>query len=302
MAGLSIAVRDDGTAMGRGRRRSMGDSKAALFLPAFGLVMAVASIPIAYAFYQSVHASRYLNLGAFVGLSNFERFFARGDGVWHSIVFTIGTVTLAVPLGIAVAVALSRIERGRHVFRTILIVPWLISNVVVAQLWGWLMNPDLGPIGYAVLQLGLRMPNPVNSEFWSMPLLILVNTWTAFPLVMVMSYAALQTVPKETLEAATIDGANTRQQIFLVMLPLIRNTILVAVLLVTINSLNNATLVLVLTGGGPGGATETLALQIFNEGLKFFRMGVAAAGSVVVFVINVVFALVYFRVLEEERG
>lgn len=186
-------------------------------------------------------------------------------------------------------------------FRTLLIIPWLISNVVVAQLWGWLMNPQLGPIGYAAQQLGATMPNPVNSDFWGMPFLVLVNAWTAFPLVMVMIYAALQTVPKETLEAATIDGANTRQQIFLVMLPLIRNTILITVLLTTMNSLNNATLVLVLTGGGPSGATETLALQIFNEGLKFFRMGVAAAGSVVVFAINVIFALVYFRILEEER-
>jgi ABC-type sugar transport system permease subunit len=85
------------------------------------------------------------------------------------------------------------------------------------------------------------------------------------------------------------------------MLPIIRNTILIAVLLTTINSLNNATLVLVLTGGGPGSATETVALQIFNEGFKFFRMGVAAAGSVVVFVLNVIFATIYFRILQEER-
>jgi multiple sugar transport system permease protein len=192
-----------------------------LFLPAFALVMAVACIPIGYAFYQSVHASRFLNIGAFAGIDNFVRFFARHDALWNSVIFTIGSVGVAVPLGIAVAIALSRIERGRGAFRTLLIVPWLISNVVVAQLWGWLMNPELGPIGYAVYQLGLRMPNPVNSDLWAMPLLILVHAWAAFPLVMVMSYAALQTIPKDTLEAATIDGATTRQQIFLVMLPLI---------------------------------------------------------------------------------
>lgn len=301
MSGLLTATVDQGVPPVRAQRRVRGRGSVVFLWPAFLLVMAVATLPIAYAFYQSVHASKFLNVGVFVGLANFERFFSRGTGLWNSIVFTIGSVGLAVPLGVAAALALTRIERGRNVLRTLLIVPWLISNVVVAQLWGWLMNPQLGPVGHAVQQFGSTMPNPVNSDLWSMPLLVLVHTWTAFPLVMVMTYAALQTVPRETLEAATIDGATTLQQIFLVMLPLIRNTILITVLLTTINSLNNATLVLVLTGGGPGGATETLALQIFNEGLKFFRMGVAAAGSVVVFALNVVFAMVYFKVLEEER-
>jgi multiple sugar transport system permease protein len=175
--------------------RRISASPAMIFLPAFVLVMAVALVPIGYAFYQSVHASRYLNIGAFVGFDNFVKFFAGRDGIWNSVVFTIGSVGLAVPLGLAVAVALTRIERGRNVFRTILITPWLISNIAVAQLWGWLMNPDLGPVGHAVFETGMKMPNPISSATWAMPFLILVYTWTAFPLVMVMGYAALQTEP-----------------------------------------------------------------------------------------------------------
>ncbi|MBK7473116.1 MAG: sugar ABC transporter permease [Betaproteobacteria bacterium] len=117
-------------------RSSAACAVAALrsFWPAFTLVMAVATLPILYAFYQSVHASKFLNV-AFVGAANFERFFSAARAS-EFIVFTIGRWGLAVPLGVAAALALTRIERGRNFLRTLLIVPWLISNVVVAQLSG----------------------------------------------------------------------------------------------------------------------------------------------------------------------
>ena len=135
MSGLLTATVAEAAHAVPAQRRVRGRGTAVFFWPTFVLVMTVATLPIVYAFYQSVHASKFLNVGAFVGALNFERFFSRGTGLWNSIVFTVGSVGLAVPLGVTAAVALTRIERGRNVLRTLLIVPWLISNVVVAQLW-----------------------------------------------------------------------------------------------------------------------------------------------------------------------
>jgi ABC-type sugar transport system permease subunit len=114
---------------------------------------------------------------------------------------------------------------------------------------------------------------------------------------MVFVLAALQTIPTELQEAARIDGASGWQRFRHVIFPLVRNTTLVTLVLTTLHTFNGVSIVLIMTGGGPVGATDVMALRVFEEGFKFYRMGLATAGAVVIFGLNIVFTVAYMRVL-----
>jgi multiple sugar transport system permease protein len=146
---------------------------------------------------------------------------------------------------------------------------------------------------------GVRIPSLLTSFNWSMPALVLAHSWSCYPMIMVFTLAALQTVPAELTEAAKIDGATPSQQFAYVTFPHIRNTLLVALVLTTLNTFNHVTMVLIMTGGGPVGTTETMSLKVFLEAFKYYRMGTASAGAVVIFAINVIFAIVYARLLRD---
>ncbi|MCG8652705.1 MAG: sugar ABC transporter permease, partial [Pirellulales bacterium] len=227
------------------------------------------------------------------------------DGVkriWNSFVFVAFTLVFAMPLGIGLALVLDGEVRFRTAIRTILIIPWLVSNIVGALLWAWILNAQFGPIAYAASLFGTTIPNAPTSLSLAMPSVVLVNVWSTYPLVMIFVLAALQTVPRELHEAASIDGATAVQRFASVTFPCIKNTLLVALVLTTLWSFNMVTIILVMTGGGPVGATDTMAFNIWEEGFRLYRMGMASTGAVVVFVINIAFAIAYMRVLRDRGG
>ena len=119
---------------------------------------------------------------------------------------------------------------------------------------------------------------------------------------MVFVLSALQTIPIEIYEAAKIDGAKSWKQFTLITFPLIRSTTLVTLVLTTLHCFNNVTIVLIMTGGGPVEATEVMALRVFEEGFKFNRLGIATAGAVIIFMINILFTIAYMRVLKQENS
>jgi multiple sugar transport system permease protein len=275
-----------------------------LFLPAFALVGAVAFLPALTAIRQSLHDADYLVIGPFVGLANYVRYFVELPGalmLWRSVVFVLGTLSIALPLGVGLALLLTGPIRFRGLFRSLLILPWLVSSLLTGLLWAWLLDGHFSPIGPVLNSIGITMPTVVTSPALAMPGLILANTWHCYPLVMVLAMAALQTIPAELIESARTDGATAAQIFFTVRLPLIAGPVMVAMVLVTLNTFNNATLALAMTGGGPIDVTTTTALAIFLDGVKFFRMPIAAVGSVVCLLVNLLFAIAYIRVLGVER-
>lgn len=276
-----------------------------MIAPAVLLVAAVSFLPLGYAVVQSFHKSRYLALGQFVGVQNYLDFLLAADAprrIWSSIVFVVGTVCVSTPIGLGFALLLNRPIRYRAWFRTILIVPWLVSALVGALLWAWLFNPNFSPV-IQVLEaiFHTRMPSLLTSFDLAMPALIVAHSWSSYPMIMVFCLAALQTVPSDLLEAAEIDGASRWQRFVHVSFPHVKSTILVALVLTTLNTFNHVTMLLVMTGGGPVGATETMALRVFLEGFKFYRMGTACAGAVVIFGVNILFALAYARILRDQN-
>lgn len=271
--------------------------------PALLLVIAVSFLPLVYAVVQSLHRADYLDLGTWVGLANYERFLFTRAGIWrawNSFVLVAGTLLLTMPLGFGLALLLDLPLRGRSLFRTMLIVPWLVSNTVAALLWAWLLNARFSPVASVLAGFDVTMPNVLTNETWAMPAIILCNAWGSYPLVMVFVLSALQTIPKDLYEAARMDGATAWHRFRFVTFPLVKNTTLVTLVLTTLHAFNGVTIVLIMTGGGPVDATDVMAFRVFEEGFKFNRMGIASAGAVIIFLINIAFTVAYMRVLRGE--
>lgn len=299
MTGLA-AVRHPST-LRRARQRSL---PYLFFMPAFVLVAVISFLPLFYAIFQSFFKSDYLNLGAFVGLANYADFIFTERGLkslLKSAYFVGGTVLISVPLGFLLALLLNEQIPFRGFFRTALIAPWLVSHVVSGFLWIWLLNSEFGPIAHLMHLLGFDFPSLLTDVTLAMPAVIIASAWSAYPLVMIFVLAALQTIPSELIDASRMDGTTPWERFWYVTFPMIRGTTLVALVLTTLHAFNNVTLLFIMTGGGPVGETETAVLRVFLEGFEYFRMGIASAGAVVVFLLNMAFTLMYIRALRTDQ-
>lgn len=275
-----------------------------LFLaPSLLFVLAISVYPIVYAIYVSLHDTVYLRLTAFVGLKHYVAFLTSSSGqnnILRSLIYVAGSLLLAMPLGVFLAVLLNREIRFRTIYRTLLVIPWVISQVVTALTWGWMVNAQFGPVPFLLSQFfGIRVD--LLSPELAMVTLITANVWQSFPYPMLLTLAALQTVPAEIKEAALVDGAGLWARFWRITVPLISSTILITLIMLTLHYFNMVTLPLVLTGGGPVSTTETLSLRAFLEGFQFNRYGFASAIAVYIFLFNVACSLLYIKILRSGR-
>lgn len=289
----------------RRRRLASGQNLLALafLLPALAYVLAITFYPAVYAIQVSLHDTAYFTIGRFVGLKHYLRFFSEAEGrnnILRSLIYMGASVAIALPLGLFLAVLLNKPIRFRVFFRGAIIVPWLISQVATGLLWGWLVNPQYGPVPYMLLQFtGVRL-GFLGDPQGAMATLVASNVWRSFPLPTLLFLAALQAVPQDVLDAAVVDGATGLRRFWHVILPIIRNTTLIAFILLTLHYFNMVTLPLVLTGGGPVGATDVMTLRVFREGFSFYRLDIASAVAMVIFGLNLVFSLAYLKILRSE--
>ena len=176
-----------------------------------------------------------------------------------------------------------------------------MSQVIAALLWGWLLNADYGSIGYLASKAFATRLDVYGSPNLAMAGVVLANVWHSYAFPMVLLLAALQTIPAEVVEAARVDGAGRGSVFWRITLPLVRPTLLITVIMLTLHYFNMVTLLFVLTGGGPANATETLSVRLFNEAFLFQNLGFASMVGVIIFLLNLVFSLGYIRVLRQER-
>lgn len=277
---------------------------ALLFLlPSTLLVVAVTFYPIVYAVQVSLYDTLYLKTTRFLGLRHYVRFLqdpAGWNNVIRSLVYTFGSLAIAIPFGLVLALLLNMPIRCRVLFRTLIIVPWIVSQIVTGLLWGWLLNPQFGPVNFFIREWFGAPFDFLGNAGSAMPTLILTNVWRSFPYPMLLLLAALQTVPDQLHEAAKVDGANVWQRFWKITLPLIRNTLLITIIMLSLHYFNMITLPFILTGGGPVGATDVLSLRVYREAFAFYHMGFASAVAVYIFIFNIVFSLLYIKILRTE--
>jgi len=245
------------------------------------------------------------NSWRFAGLQNFAKLW-NSPLFWNSFKVTLlwvaGNVSLQLVIGLAIALALNSIIRFRGPFTGILLIPWISSFVVVAILFIWIYDPQMGVLNDILLRLGL-IEKPIAwlaSPQLAQASLIVANTWKFFPLVMITLLAGLQDVSPELVEATQVDGANWLGTFRMVIFPTLLPSISTGVLLSTIWAYNSFTLPIVMTGGGPLRATEIFGLHIFKLAFDAFDFGAAAAASLVLFIQIMIVVVLYLKVVERD--
>jgi multiple sugar transport system permease protein len=233
------------------------------------------------------------------GVSNYVDLF--GDPLFRKVavntaIFVLVGVPLTMVLALAAALGLNQITRVRSFFRLGYYLPVVTSIVAVAVVWRFLLQPDTGPINQVLGLVGIDGPDWLGSTTLALPTLIVMTAWRNLGYLMVIFLAGLQTVPREMLEAAEVDGAGRWQRFRYVTVPVMRPTLLFGAVITSIGYLQFFEEPFVMTNGGPLDATRSMAMYVYNQ-FGFGNYGVAAAASYVLFVAIAALTFALFRAL-----
>ena len=201
-----------------------------------------------------------------------------------TLLYTAMAVPLLVAVPVLVAVLLSQRVRGLALFRTVFYLPSVLSGVAVAMLWVWLLNPRFGVINFLLGLVGIPGPGWLADEHWALPALVLMSVWGMGNWI-VINLAALQGVPAELREQATVDGANAVQRFRHVVLPMISPVILFNAVIAAIASFQTFTQAFIMTAGGPNKATYFYNLYLYEKAFRSLQMGMASAMAWILFVL-----------------
>ncbi len=287
--------------------RSIWNHRAdyAYVLPALFAMLVVIGYPVYYTLDLSLFktpASLQLKDKVFVGLDNYATILSSlsfWKVTFQTLIWTVFSTLFAFLLGLGAALALHREFIGRGILRGLLLVPWVVSAVAASYVWKWLYHSDFGVIGALAVQFGLS-DHPINfidNLQTALPSLIVVNVWKEFSFAMIMLMAGLQTVPEQLLRAAQVDGASVWQRFWHVTFPHLQGVSMVTILLLTVQNFNSFIIPWIMTGGGPAGATDIWITQVYQLAFGRQRWGVAAAYSVILFVIMMTLGYFYVRSL-----
>lgn len=215
----------------------------------------------------------------------------------RTVVYTIGVVTIELGLGFLLAVIFSRKIMGQGLIRSLLIAPMLIAPVAVGLIWRFMYEPTIGIINYFLSLIGIPTLRWISDTSTALASVGIAEIWQWTPFVFLVFLAGLQGIPRSVIEAATLDGANARQIMFEMQIPMLRRVILIIALLRLIDVFKTFDLVYVITRGGPGNSTYLIAFYNYVVGFTQFRMGAASATAFIILNIISLMALVLIRIL-----
>ena len=271
-----------------------------LLCPVFVLLIAVTIYPFIYGVYLSL--SRYsIIMGlSFRGIGNYIELF-RDSRFLHSLgvtlIFVFSVVGLEFLVGLGVALLLSRQFWQKRVFISLIYIPMIMAPIAVALMWRMLYNADFGPINYFLLTANLtgRKIAWLSETRYALFSLIVVDVWQWSPFIFLVLYAGLQSVPPELLEAAQIDGASRWKAFRYIIFPFLSSFIILAFLFRIMDAFKIFDSISVLTKGGPGTSTEVVSWLSYLTGFTYFRLGYAAAMSMILFAIIMVISQTLLR-------
>lgn len=265
-----------------------------LVLPSLIVILVVAVVPLAYAFLISL--SRWTlgggQLASFIGLENYvtvlrePRFW---DAIYTTIAYLFMTVPIQVVLGTAIALLLNREIYCAKVFRSVMLVPMMVTPVVVGVIWKLVFDANFGVLNYYLNKAGISPPlwlADSSTALWS---IAIADIWANTPFIVLLVLAALQSIPNELYEAANVDGANRFRTFTHITLPQLQPVLLIGALFRTIDSLRTFDFIYIMTGGA--NKTENIVIYTYQNGFRFFRMGETTAQAYILLILTVVFAL-----------
>jgi raffinose/stachyose/melibiose transport system permease protein len=300
--------------IGRGRRlraeRLPGEPRRVAYLyvlPAFVIYAAFNLVPLV----QGVNISFFdwdgITTGHWVGLQNYRAFFTDPlirTSYAHVLVLIVFYSFLPIAIGLFLASSLSRMRiRGLTGFRTLLFLPTVLTDVVVAVAWVWIYDPD-GPLNHFLNMIGLgHLARPWLGDFnTALPAVGIFGTWGGFGFCMILFIAGIMKIPTSLYEAARVDGANAIREFFAVTLPGLRHELTVVLVLTVIGALGTFDEIYVMTSGGPGNATTVPAFQVYTRAFLTNQVGLAAALGITLMLIVFVVSFAITRVLDRDDG
>lgn len=300
----------DLTLWGRARRavREQGRSDAlfgmALHLPAIVVVLALIAYPIAYSFWLSLHRYNLKrpDLYRFVGLQNYRDIFTDAtflNSLRVSVIFSILSVSLIVVISVMLALLLNETFLGRGVMRSLMLLPWAIPGVVNGMMWSWIFNAKVGAFNGLLYSLGLidSYQRWLSTPTSALLVAVFAHVWNMVPFSVIILLAGLASIPDELYDAARVDRCGLIARFRHVTLPWLLHPLLIVLILQTMNAFRTFDTIYILTGGGPGEATNVIALQTVRTVLDFTDFGHGNAYAYVIMLITLIISVGYVRLL-----
>ena len=260
--------------------------------------------PVCRALAISLTDWNLLDAPRWVGLSNYIELVG-DDRFWRALgltaVYALLNIPLQTALGLGLAVAMDRLTRALWL-RTVVLAPYLLSNVLVALIWLWLLDPVMGGVNHALRALGAAPQPFFSSPDQALIAAALVNTWRHAGLVALLFLAGLQAIPRDLYQAAAIDGATEWQMFRRITLPLLRPVIVYVLVTSVTGSFQIFDTVAVATGGGPAESTRVVVLYIVENAFAYYRMGYASALSMVLTALMLAYTVVQMRLLRANES
>ncbi|NOX36018.1 MAG: sugar ABC transporter permease [Calditrichaeota bacterium] len=219
--------------------------------------------------------------------------------LFKTVLWTVLNLIFHVGIGVLLALILNKDIKGRSVFRTLLILPWAVPQYITALTWRGMFNSEYGAVNLFLQKMaGIQIPW-LSSEWGAFTACLITNIWLGFPFMMIVALGGLQSIPDEFYEAAEMDGANPWQKFWHITVPLLRPVMIPAITLGVIWTFNNFNVVwLVSNGGEPSDTTHILVSWVYKAAFTYFRMGYAAAFSMIIFAILFIFS---WRFIKQTR-
>jgi ABC-type sugar transport system permease subunit len=290
------------------RRQRLQETMLAysLLLPSLVIVVGVSVYPVVNTFWLSLHKTSFLmSKPTFVGFRNYLEAIADKEilsALGLTGYFTVASLTFQTVVAMALALLLNQEFRGRNFVRAIVIIPWAIPTIANAMLWEWIYHPAYGALNGLLHQLGI-VSDYVNwlGEPWrALNMVILADSWKMIPLSVLMFLTGLQTVPSELYEAAEIDGATVWQRFLRITLPHLKPTLLIVLILRTIQAFRVFDIVYILTQGGPAGGTMMISFYIYRQIFEYMDFGMGSTLAFITAVIVIGVSALYARVISED--
>lgn len=254
--------------------------------------------PLAFSLVMSFFDWPITSAPTFIGMDNYKNMFAHDPQFYKSLGITFKFAAIFVPLNLVIALILALLitqpVKGMKLFRTIFYLPAVVSGVAISIIWGWIFNSQYGILNYALSFIGVEGPKWLIDPKWAILTIVIASAWGVGTMMLIF-YTDIKGIPAEIYEAAAIDGANPLRQFISITIPSITPTILFNVITSVIAALQQLTLVLLLTGGGPLKSTYFYGIYVFNNAFKHHHLGYASANAWFMFVIILLLTMLIFK-------
>lgn len=281
------------------------NSAGAVYIaPAMILIGFVLVAPAVYGLVFSLYDIRYLRPTDYVGFGNYAYLVTDPSFlpvVGRSALFTAMAVLLTVGIALPVALWIDGLS-GVYAFATqiLIVLPWVVSSLIAALAFQWVFVNDVGWIVYALQSVGVTNFHPLSDPATAMAVLVLFATWRTLGFAVLLLLAGLKAIPLDLYEFAHIDGASGPQRFASVTVPMLRTPLMITLVILTVSNLNNVEGPLIVTAGGPAGATNVLPLDVYTRAFGQYDYNSAIPLGIGVFLANIVLALVYVRLMNRD--